>query len=335
MDRRAQARAPLATALAVLVVIAAAGEGSARAEAGDPCVGVTCSGHGICVPFEGAPACNCDEGFVPDPAGTGCAPEGGTLPPPPPAEPPQTEGQGAQPPPSGWGEPLVEAPEPPPAVEPPPVEPLAEPPAVEPPPPEPPAAPATVPVTIGLRRGNRLLAVEAGGQRFECRTPCTLDVPAGEVRIGPPAGRWRRELAVQVDGPSQVTVARERSGVRTAGLALAVGGGALTALGIAVAVAASPMISSNPGLPTNGEDPAGANAAGLAIAIPGMLGFATGLVLLAVSPEAYTALVGPASAPGPAAEEGEPRASAPRPRLRGLGLAPIDGGAAATALVTF
>jgi hypothetical protein len=203
------------------------------------------------------------------------------------------------------------------------------------PPPAPPVVPPTIPLTIGLRRGNRQLAVEAGGQRFDCQTPCTLDVPPGEVRIGPPAGRWRRELTVSVDGPSEAVLSRDRSGLGTAGLALAAGGGALTALGIIVAVAASPGISSNPGFASDGSEGfETGDAVGLAITIPGALAFVTGLVLLAVAPETYSARVGPAAPPPPTppAEASAPRR---RPRLRAVSLAPVQGGAAASAALTF
>jgi hypothetical protein len=175
-------------------------------------------------------------------------------------------------------QPPVEPPVEPPPVEPTPVEPtpVEEPPIVEPPP-----APPTVPVTFDVRRGRQRIAITAGGERHECLTPCTLDLQPGDVQIGPPAGRWESEVSFTVPGgPAVARIVRDRGRrLRGVGIGLAAGGGGLAAIGLIVAVLTSPAIS-NLGFE-------GGDAAGIALAVPGTLGFVAGLVLLAIAPESY------------------------------------------------
>ena len=59
----------------------------------DPCAGVTCGGHGTCVPHGTAPDCACSAGYQPDPTvALACVPTRPTVvPPPPPSERAQVE----------------------------------------------------------------------------------------------------------------------------------------------------------------------------------------------------------------------------------------------------
>ncbi len=270
----------------------------ARAQEANPCDGIDCNGHGMCIPYEGEATCACDPGFapapedmatcVPDPNAAVPAPPAPPPPEPSPPPPPAAGEEGATPPPPPeQPEPVaVEPPPPAPApvqgaprpeptivqqtptvpLQPPPTEPVAPEPA-EPPPP----ARLTVPVSFSFGLGSQRIVVTMGEERFECRAPCTLDLPPGTASVGPAAGSWSDDATLVVpDTAVQANIVRTRGrGLRIAGYVLLGIGAAGMVPGFAVTAA-----TENDG-------------AGLGIAIPSALAFVTGLVLMAVSPEAY------------------------------------------------
>jgi hypothetical protein len=151
--------------------------------------------------------------------------------------------------------------------------------------PAPPASaePRTVPVTITFGRGSQRVIVHVGDSQIECRAPCTLDLPPGQATVGPTSGRWLGDVTFTVpEQPVEARLVRSRGRrLRLAGAILLGIGAAGLVPGLAVSAAASH------------EDNAEPSGAGIGISIPSGLAFLTGLVLLAVVPEAYEASITP------------------------------------------
>ena len=142
-----------------------------------------------------------------------------------------------------------------------------------PPEPEPPVEPAraTVPVSFSFGSGSQRIVITMGEERFDCRAPCTLDLPPGSATVGPVRGSWSEEASLVVP-----EAAVQANIVRTRGRSLRIAGYVLLGIGAAGMV---------PGFAVTAATDA--NGAGIGITIPSALAFVTGLVLMAVSPEAY------------------------------------------------
>ncbi len=349
----------VATGLVVALGALAQSESVRAQEGANICEGVTCAGHGMCVPYEGQPACVCDPGYMPDPndelscvVDPEAPPQPETQPPaePPPAAPPQAPLDQVPPPemPEARPDPVPAAPETVPPGEPvgdpgeehpdaAPHEPVPEPspepmgpatpmpaepePTVEAPPPAP-----TVPVTFSSSWGRQRIAVTYGDERVECLTPCTVELPPGQsAEVGPAEGRWSPNVTIEV--PAAATLATiERHG----GRGLRIGGGVSLGLGVALMAGGLALAA----VQSDVDDNAWSGGV-YAMVLPGAAGLIAGIILLAISPESYR--IDLAARP-PETDEAEAEPAAPttsRLRLRALGFAPTPGGGALGAAFSF
>jgi hypothetical protein len=140
-----------------------------------------------------------------------------------------------------------------------------------------------VPVTFDLERGRRQVTIRTGGEEIDCQTPCTVELPPGEVEVRPTAGSWADETRATIPDHAMVaTLVRDRGRrLFIAGLSLLAAGAGVTVIGLAAGAATdNPMANYGPAAYA---------------AIPGGLAFLTGLVLLAVAPESYRLELTPAA----------------------------------------